>query len=112
MFTDPNSPREGMLYKRITVEGHTFELRYGYYRAQERMLCPPVVIFPDLTVDKKYCPKGHPLVTQIQDPCEHYRAVSAPPENWCGDCSYFFGQHPEIGICRCDHHKIILTGGE
>lgn len=106
MPKEPDIPREGALYKQITVAGHAFELRYGYYQAQEREICPPVVIFPDLTQNKKYCPDGNPLVTQIQDPCEYYRSLSTPPENWCGDCCHFSSQHPEIGICRCKNHKL------
>lgn len=112
MFADPVLPREGELYKRLTVAGHTFELRYGYYQEQERTICPPVVIFPDLAARKLYCPEGYPLVTQIQDPCQLYAATTAPPENWCGDCSHFSGEHPEIGICRCEQRKITLTGGK
>lgn len=111
MFIDPAMPREGDLYKRITVAGHTFELRYGYYEEHERALCPPVVIFPDLIAEKVYCPNGHPLVTQIQDVCEYYINTSDFSENWCGDCDHFFGEYPEIGICRCEHHKSPLSGG-
>lgn len=111
MFNDPTLPREGDLYKRITVAGHTFELRYGYYEDHERQLCPPVVIFPDLTASNIYCPEGYPLVTQIQDPCEHYKNNTGYPENWCGDCDHFSGEHPEIGICRCEQQKSTLSGG-
>lgn len=104
MFNDPVLPREGELYKRITVAGHTFELRYGYYEERERSLCPPVVIFPDLATYPVYCPDGFPLVTQIQDACRHYQCGSDSPEHWCGDCLHFSGEHSEIGICRCKQH--------
>lgn len=112
MFNALNLPREGDLYKRITVAGHTFELRYGYYEDNERELCPPVVIFPDLMSQRLYCRDGYPLVTQIQDICEYYKSNTDHPENWCGDCDHFSGEHPEIGICRCEQQKISLLGGK
>lgn len=93
------TPREGDLYKTITIAGHSFELRYGYYEDHERSLCPPVVIFPDLVSHPRFCPHGQPLVTQIQDPCEHYTTASGGEENWCGDCAHFCSDHREIGIC-------------
>lgn len=111
MFTDPATPREGDLYKQISIAGHTFELRYGYYEEHERALCPPVVVFPDLLSKTVYCPEGFPLVTQIQDTCKYYSNTSHFPENWCGDCTYFFGEHPEIGICRCEYRKSTQSGG-
>lgn len=94
------TPREGELYKTITVAGHIFELRYGYYEEHERAICPPVVIFPDLVSDPRFSPDGHPLVTQIQDPCPHYAAASCDGEEWCGDCTHFCSEHKEIGICK------------
>lgn len=112
MFIDPALPREGDLYKRITVAGHTFELRYGYYEERERDICPPVVIFPDLVTYPAYCPDDFPLVTQIQDACECYINSNGSPENWCGDCLHFSGQNPEIGICRCEQQKLTLSGGK
>lgn len=111
MFSDLAFPREGDLYKRITVAGHTFELKYGYYEEHERALCPPVVIFPDLVTYPVYCREGYPLVTQIQDTCEHYTATGDSAENWCGDCERFYSEHPEIGICRCDQKKRLYSGG-
>lgn len=92
-------PREGDLYKTIHIAGHLFELRYGYYEDHERSLCPPVVIFPDLAAQPRFCPEGYPLVTQIQDPCPHYTPGNGE-ENWCGDCAYFCSDHKEIGICK------------
>lgn len=105
MYHDPALPREGDVYKRLTVAGHFFELRYGYYEEHERTLCPPVVIFPDLTAACVHSPEGYPLVTQIQDACEHYIHSGSFPEHWCGDCAHFTGEHREIGICRCEHKK-------
>ena len=105
---DLSIPKEGELYKTITVAGHSFELRYGYYEEHERDLCSPVVIFPDLSAAPLYSPDGSPLVTQIQDPCEHYTPAPGREESWCGDCAHFHSDHPEIGLCRCDLRRNIL----
>ena len=104
-------PREGQLYKAFTLEGHGFELKYGYYEDRERELCPPVVIFPDLVASPLYSSRGYPLVTQIQDPCRHFKPHTKAPEHWCGDCAYFTGEHREIGICSCDANRITTEGG-
>lgn len=105
-------PKEGQIYKSLTVGGHDFELKYGYYESHERELCPPVVIFPDLHRTPRYSPEGYPLVTQIQDPCRHYKEQSQAGEHWCGDCFYFTGEHREIGICRCPAHRLTVEGGK
>ena len=105
---DLSIPKEGELYKTLTVAGHSFELRYGYYEEHERDLCSPVVIFPDLSAAPLYGPAGSPLVTQIQDPCEHYIPAPGREESWCGDCAHFHSDHPEIGLCRCDLRRNIL----
>ena len=94
------------------MAGHLFELRYGYYEEFERDVCPPVVIFPDLQASPLFCPEGCPLVTQIQDACEHYIAVNGRDESWCGDCVHFSSEHPEIGVCRSPHRKTPIQSKE
>lgn len=106
VFYEHTIPREGELYKEITLAGHTFQLRYGYYEEHERLLCSPVVIFPDLITNPVYDPMGYPLVTQIQEVCPHYDSIDSCGENWCGDCRYFQSEHPELGVCRCEENKI------
>lgn len=103
----PIVPAEGTLYKAFSVGGHDFELRYGYYEERERAYCPPVILYPDLSNAPLYCMEGYPLVTQIQDACRYYRTTGGEDEKWCGDCVYFSGEHREIGVCRCEHLKII-----
>lgn len=112
MIDDPVSPREGDLYKTVTVGGHTFELRYGYYEEYERALCPPVVLFPDLIASPLYSSDGCPLVTQIQDACQHFEPKHDQADEWCGDCTYFSGQDPELGICRCGQMDIKMKEEE
>ncbi len=111
MWSQHDQPREGDLYKRVTVAGHQFELRYGYYEEQERLSYPPVVLFPDLSEGLLHCEKGYPLVTQVQDPCEFYCPKKGAPDNWCGDCSHYEAEHREIGICRCEHRRKLSEEG-
>ena len=105
MFSQFSAPNEGDLYKELTVGGHDFQMRYGYYEECDRMQCQPVVIWPDLSDGQKRSEDGYPLVTQVQDPCEHYTPTAGSQDYWCGDCIYYTGQHREIGICRCEHRK-------
>ncbi len=110
MITNQRIPKEGDLYKKLVIEGHIFELKYGYYEDFERNH-PPVVIFPDLALNPLYTKDGYRLVTQIQDSCEHYTtAKGQEEENWCADCIHFSGEHKEIGICRHHKNKICLGG--
>lgn len=112
MWNGNAGPREGDLYKRLEVAGHHFELRYGYYEDHERQLCPPVVIFPNLHDAPRYTADGYPLVTQVQDPCEHYCAIDDQESNWCSDCAHYSGEYREISICRCEHRRSTpQTGG-
>lgn len=113
MWAEYPTPREGDLYKALTVEGHVFELRYGYYDERERHVCPPVVIWPDLTDGSKRSLEGCPLVTQVQDSCPYYTPTQGREDHWCGDCVYYSGDHREIGICRCEARRSKkLCGGE
>lgn len=111
MWAEPLIPNEGDLYKAFSVCGHEFELRYGYYEEHERSICPPVVIWPDLSDGEKRSAEGFPLVTQVQDPCEHYTPREGREDNWCGDCVYYTGEHREIGVCRCIQRKMPQAGG-
>ncbi len=90
---------EGMIYKRLTVGGHEFVLRYGYYDEHDRQHTSPVVVYPDFGEHPRHSPEGFPLVTQIQDPCPYYRTAEGREERWCGDCLWFSGEHREIGVC-------------
>jgi hypothetical protein len=112
MMLDPWIPREGELYKTIVVGGHSFDLQYGYYEEFERTLCSPVVVFPDLIANPLHSPEGFRLVTQIQEPCRSFQLAAGREEQWCGDCAHFFGEHPEIGECRCNHRNANLKEEE
>lgn len=112
MWTDRLTPKEGELYKQLTVAGHSFELRYGYYEESERDLCPPVVLYPNLIADPRYSAEGYPLVTHVQDACEHCRTADEQEAYWCSDCIHYSREHREIGVCRCEHRRNkSLAGG-
>ena len=93
-------PKEGDLYKRIEIDGHVFELRFGYYEEFERESGEPVVIYPDLTAQALYTKDGRRLVTAIQDPCEHYIVPEGRArDECCNDCRYYVTGGDDIGIC-------------
>lgn len=111
MKDDQLLPKEGDLYKVIKIDGHTFELRYGYYEEYERQNLPPVVIYPDLEKERLYTSDGYRIVSQVQDCCEYYNTEDLPAEEWCSDCIYFNNDEKEIGICRNVNKKESKQGG-
>ncbi len=99
-------PVEGQLYKTIHIDEHIFELRYGYNEDYEREHCHPVVLFPDLETEPLHTRDGYPIVTAVQEPCQHYTVPPGQePEQWCADCIYYPGVHQEMGICSCDKRR-------
>ncbi|MBE7065528.1 MAG: hypothetical protein E7384_06945 [Ruminococcaceae bacterium] len=111
MKNDSSIPKEGDLYKEITISGHIFELRYGYYEEYERQNGPPVVIYPDLEKEKIFTEDGYRIVSQVQDSCEYYKTETLPAEEWCSDCIYFFYEEKEIGVCRNENKRELKQGG-
>ena len=105
MMRDPTLPKEGDLYKIFTLEGHTFEIRYGYYEENERGRVEPLPVYPDFLKDPHYTARGEPITSLIQMACPHYRSGQDRPEYWCGDCAHYSGGKAEIGICRCPERK-------
>lgn len=102
-------PKEGDLYATVSVGGHTFDIRYGYYEESDRTLCEPVVVYPDLKNKPVFSPEGYRLVTAVQGPCEHYAVTDGhEPEECCSDCMYYPNAKEEIGVCRCKHNKRMI----
>lgn len=100
-------PTEGQLYKVIQIDEHKFELRYGYHDEEERQHFHPVVLFPDLSEAPCRTRDGYPIVTAVQDPCDHYTVPPGQePEQWCADCIYYPGVHHEMGICSCEQRRL------
>lgn len=95
----PPAPKEGDLYKVLTVSGHTFQVRYGYYEDFERQYNDPMAIYPDFIKEPRYTDGGEPLVTAMQDTCRHFQG--GPDGDTCGECQYYRRGEDLIGICTC-----------
>ena len=98
-------PIEGELFKIVTVQGVSFELRYGFYEDFEREseYSEPIPIYPDFLKDPQYTSGGHPFVTEMQSLCEY--GNSDYSDGYCSDCSHYLKGDDLIGICRCDARK-------
>ena len=102
-----STPREGDIFDIVHVGGHQFTIRYGYYEEAERGKVDPIPIYPCFIRNPMYTVEGYPLVTRIQDVCEHYCTdEDSGGDGWCADCIHCQNAHEEIGICRCVHRHI------
>lgn len=97
--------RDGDLYKRISLNGKEFEIKYGYYEDFEResRFFEPVPIYPDFEKHPVYTREGEPFVTQMQSLCPY--GDSKFHDGCCVDCSYFKEGDDLIGICKCPKRK-------
>ena len=104
-------PKEGDLYREVTIHGKTFRLLYGFYEDFEREgpLNEPMPVYPDFVKDPMYAPGGQPLVTAIQDACRFF--LGRPGGDSCGDCSYFRKEEELFGLCHCPKNQNTQTGG-
>lgn len=106
MVHAPELPKEGDLYRIITVDDLSFEIRYGYHAENERGRVEPLPIFPDLVAAPVFTHSGIPVTAYVQVPCRHYMPRQpAGPEDWCGDCIYYGGGRKKMGCCLCPHRK-------
>lgn len=96
-------PKEGDLYKIITVFGNTFEIYYGYYEDSDRYskFPEPVEVFPNFVKAPLFTENGEPFVTAIQSPCESFEKVRDITDT-CVDCKYFKPGEELIGLCVCE----------
>ena len=102
----PPTPKEGDLYKEITVCDKTFKLLYGYYESFEREspFNDPMPIYPDFIKQPQYTANGLPIVTAMQNTCAFFSGKT-DEDSSCSDCG-FFQQHEELfGLCNCPHNK-------
>ena len=96
------TPREGELYKAITIDGHTFEIYYGFYEEVDRRY-DPIAIYPDFTKEPVYTDAGIPFATQMQDICRCY--IGEHGEDGCGSCAYFKKSTDLFGLCTCEQRR-------
>ncbi len=95
--------REGDLCKIVEIEGHIFEIRYGYYDPElERERNDPMPIYPNFLKEPQYTAAGYPFVTADQEICQHFHPKSnISGEGWCNDCRHLEKHEEFLGICRC-----------
>lgn len=106
-------PREGDIFETVNIGGHSFVIRYGYYDNQERYTSPPLPIYPNFLANPVYTSEGNPLITRIQDACQHYRTSdSSEGDHWCADCIHCSCTGNEIGICLCNHNRLPASAKE
>jgi len=102
----PQTPKEGDLYKEVTIFDKTFRLLYGYYESFEREspFNEPIPIYPDFIKEPHYTAEGIPIATAMQNVCEFYDGRN-DEDSSCSDC-VFFQKHEELfGLCNCPHKK-------
>ena len=90
--------KEGDLYKSVELFGHRIELKYGYYEERERARGEPIPIYPDFKSHPLYTKEGYPLVTQMQEICEH--GSSRYKDGCCVDCDSYVQCEDLIGFCK------------
>lgn len=97
----PGHPREGDLFKVITVFGATFEIKYGFYDERDRhtLFAEPVAIYPNFLEHPRFTDDGKPFVTEMQEPCPCFNG-RRDENSGCGDCVFYNGCEELIGICK------------
>ena len=101
-----HTPKEGDLYKEVTIFDKTFRLLYGYYESFEREspFNDPIPIYPDFIKEPHYTAEGIPIATAMQNVCEFYNGKN-DEDSSCSDC-VFFQQYEELfGLCNCSRNK-------
>ena len=99
-------PREGEIFERVSIGGYEFVIRYGYYTEEERSTTDPIPVYPCFITTPHFTEEGHPLVTRIQDACEHYQtSEGSAGDCWCADCIHCISENSEIGICKNEHRR-------
>lgn len=99
--------KEGTLYKTFTIEGESFEIKYGYETSKEKSRgWQPTPIYPDFTETPRFTSKGYPFVTVYQGACEYYEAKNEEiNENWCANCTWMERNEKYVGVCRCERRR-------
>ncbi|MBO5321240.1 MAG: hypothetical protein J6B22_01360 [Clostridia bacterium] len=100
------TPKEGDLYKEVTIFGKTFRLLYGYYESFEREspFNDPIPIYPDFIKEPHYTAEGIPIATEMQNVCEFYNGKN-DEDSSCSDCSFFQKYEELFGLCNCPQNK-------
>lgn len=97
-------PKEGMLYKTVTVSGKSFDLYYGYYEDIDRSNNVLDVIYPDFIKNPAYAENGKPIVTAMQDGCIFFTGETS--DACCGDCAYYKKEADLFGVCTSPDNRL------
>ena len=102
----PHTPKEGDLYKEVTISDKTFRLLYGYYESFEREspFNDPIPIYPDFIKEPHYTAEGIPIATAMQNVCEFYNGKN-DEDSSCSDCVFFQKYEELFGLCNCSRNK-------
>ncbi len=102
----PTTPKEGDLYKEVTISGKTFRLLYGYYESFEResRLNDPIPIYPNFIKAPLYTDEGIPFATAMQNVCAYYKGKNHE-DSCCADCVYFQSSEELFGFCICPKNR-------
>ncbi len=102
----PPTPKEGDLYREVTISDKTFRLLYGYYESFEResQFNDPMPIYPDFIKNPHYTAEGIPIVTAMQNVCEFYKGKN-DEDSSCSDCGFFQSSEELFGLCSCPSNK-------
>ena len=105
-ITQTQTPKEGDLYKDVTIFDKTFKLLYGYYESFEREspFNEPIPIYPDFIKDPHYTAEGIPIATAMQNVCKYYNGKS-DEDSTCSDCVFFQKYEELFGLCNCPRKK-------
>lgn len=110
MIHEEHIPREGDLHSIVSIGSHAFELRYGYCDERDRATGEPYILYPDLLSKPLYTEDGYRIVAALQSICPHYMPPKGQErENCCYTCCYYPDQKSEIGICRCEQMRRMIT---
>lgn len=99
------APREGDLYRELTIRGKSFKLVYGYYEDFEREspFNEPMPLYPDFIKEPVYTDDGIPFVTAMQDVCKRYTGETGGDS--CSKCVHFQKSIELFGFCYCQENK-------
>ncbi len=99
-------PKEGELYKEVTISDKTFRLLYGYYESFEResQFNEPMPIYPDFIKEPHYTADGIPIVTAMQNVCKFYNKKTEEDISCC-DCVFFQSAQELFGFCNCPQNR-------
>jgi len=100
-----NEIKDGDFYKRVEIEGVTFEIFYRYSSEEERARgWEPLPCYPDFEEHPQYTKDGYAFAIAYQDVCKHYQPIRKG-EPWCDNCKLFDKREKYIGICQCQARR-------